>query len=116
MEIETKTVYEPTDKAMMFNRLLGMQEDYDILEMSISSLPNEIVFRARLPDCDMGEIRAIQAKAQETGFIRASELMKLQKAGFKKPLDVPARPMPKVRRHLKERARQKMFVGEPKSI
>ena len=77
---------------MIFNRPLRIQEEYDILEMSISSLPNEIVFRARLPDFDMGEIRAIQTKAQETGFIRASELMKLHKAGFKRPLDVPPRP------------------------
>jgi hypothetical protein len=116
LEIETKTVYEPTDKAMIFNRLLRIQEDYDILEMSISSLPNEIIFRARLPDFDMGEIRAIQTKAKETGFIRASELMKLQKAGFKRPVDVPPRPQPKDRRRLKERARQRMFVGEPRSL
>jgi hypothetical protein len=84
--------------------------------MSISSLPNEIVFCARLPDFDMGEIRAIQTKAQETGFIRASQLMKLQKAGFKRSLDVPPRPTPKDRRRLKERARQKMFIGEPRSL
>jgi hypothetical protein len=100
---------------MIFNRLLRIQEDYDILEMSISCLPNEIVFRARLPDFDMGEIRAIQTKAQETGFIRADELVKLQKAGYRRPLDVPPRPTPKDRRRLKERARQRMFVGEPRS-
>ena len=101
---------------MIFNRLMRMQEDYDILEMSISSLPNEIVFRARLPDFDMGEIKAIQNKAKDTGFIRASELMKPQKAGFKRPLDVPPKPQPKDRRRLKERARQKMFIGEPRSL
>jgi hypothetical protein len=84
--------------------------------MSISSLPNEIVFRTRLPDFDMGEIRAIQTKAQETGFIRADELIKLQKEGFKRPTDVPPKPIPKDRRRLKERARQKMFVGEPRSL
>jgi hypothetical protein len=115
-ETETKTVYEPTDKAMIFNRLMRIQEDYDILDASVSSLPNEIIFRARLPDFDMGEIRAIQTKAKETGFIQVDELMKIQKAGFRRPLDVPPKPQPKDRRRLKERARQKMFVGEPRSL
>jgi hypothetical protein len=82
IEIEAKRVYEPTDKAMIFNRLLRISEDYDTQHVSIESLPDEIVFRVRLPDFDMGEIRAIQAKAEQTGFIRVDELMKLQKAGF----------------------------------
>jgi hypothetical protein len=115
-EIETKTVYEPTDKAMIFNRLLRIQEDYDIIEATVSSMPNEIVFRVRLPDCDMGEVRAIQAKAKETGFIRVDELMRLQKAGFKRPREVPPKPAPKDRRRQRERAMQRMFVGERRSI
>jgi hypothetical protein len=98
LEIETKTVYEPTDKAMIFNRLLRIQEDYDLVSMTVSSLPNEIVFRACLPDFDMGEVRAIQAKAQETGFISVDELMKIQKAGFQRPREVPPKPTPKDRR------------------
>jgi hypothetical protein len=114
-EIESKTVYEPTDKAMIFNRLLRIQEDYDLVNMTVSSLPNEIVFRARLPDFDMGEVRAIQAKAEETGFIRVNELMKLQKAGFKRR-EVPPKPTPKDRKRLRERAMQRMFTGEPRSI
>jgi hypothetical protein len=81
------------------------KEDYDILEMKISSLPNEIVFRARLPDFDMRELRAIQNKAKETGFIRADELMKLQKAGFNRPQDVTATPTPTNRSRLRERAK-----------
>jgi len=100
---------------MIFNRLLRIQEDYDLVNMTVSSLPNEIVFRARLPDCDMGEIRAIQTKAKETGFIRVDELMRLQKAGFKRPREVPPKPTPKDRRRLRERAMQRMFVGEPRS-
>jgi hypothetical protein len=115
-EIETKTVYEPTDKALIFNRLMRIQEDYDLLSVSISSLPNEIVFRARLPDFDMKELRAIQYKAKETGFIRGDELMKLQKAGFKRPSDVKPKPMPKQRSRLLARARESMFAGEPRSI
>jgi hypothetical protein len=101
---------------MIFNRLLRIQEDYDVLGATVSSLPNEIVFRVRLPDFDMGEIRAIQARAEETGFIRVDELMKLQKAGFKRPREIPPKPTPKDRRRLRERARLQMFVGEPRSI
>lgn len=97
------------------NRLLRIQEDYDILAMTISAQPDEIVFRVRLPDFDMGEIRAIQTKAEETGFIRVDELMKLQKAGFKRPREVPPKPTPKDRRRLRERAMQRMFTGEPRS-
>ena len=115
-EIETKEVVEPTDKTRIFRRLQSIAEDYDIISMKIESLPNEIIFRIRLPDFDMGEIRAIQTKAKETGFIKVSELMKLQKAGYHRPVEVPPKPQPKDRRTLRERARQKMFVGEPRSI
>jgi len=115
-EVETKTVYEPSDKALIFKRLLRIQDDYDILETSISSVPDGIVFRVRLPGFDIGEVRAIQAKAEETGFIRVDELMKLQKAGYRRPPDVPPKPQPKDRRTLRERARQRMFVGEPRSL
>jgi hypothetical protein len=43
------------------------------------------------------EMRAIQAKQQETGFINVSELIELQKAGFQRPKDVPPKPTPKDR-------------------
>ena len=69
-----------------------------------------------LPDFDMSELRAVQYKQQETGFITAEELMKLQKAGFEQAIDVPPRPMPKDRRRFKERARQRMFNGEPRLL
>jgi hypothetical protein len=114
-EIETNAIYEPTDKALTFDHLMRIREDYDPLSVCISSLPNEIVFRARLPDFDMRELRAIHLKAKETGFIRADELMKLQKPRFKRPSDVTLKPHPNDRRHPKERARRKMFVGEPRS-
>ena len=116
LDIEIKEVLEPTDKTRIFNRLLRIQNDYDILGMSIESLPNEIVFRLRLPDFHMSEIRAIQAKSEETGFIRVDELMKLQKAGYNRPRQVPPKPQPKDRRTLRERAKQRTFVGEPRSI
>jgi hypothetical protein len=41
--------------------------------------------RIRLPDFDMGEMRAIQYKQEQTGFITADELMQLQKAGLNGP-------------------------------
>jgi hypothetical protein len=65
-ELEVKEVPEPTDKTRIFNRLLSIQNDYDILGMTIESLLNEIIFRDR--------------------------------------------------RTLRERARQRIFVGEPRSI
>jgi hypothetical protein len=116
IEKETKQVTEPTDKQRIFTRLLRLSEDYDMLKMRIESWPNEIVLRVTLPDFDMGELRAVQYKQQETGFITAEELMKLQRAGFSRPSDVPPRPMPKDRRTLRARARQSMFVGEPRSF
>ncbi len=54
---------------------MRIQEDYDILAMNPESLPDEIVLRVKLPDFDIGEIRAIQAKAQETGFITVEFLV-----------------------------------------
>jgi hypothetical protein len=116
IEVEKKEIVEPTDKTRIFRRLQSIAEDYDIISMNIRSLPNEIVFRIRLPDFDMGEIRAIQTKATETGFINVSELMKLQKAGYRRPVEIPPKPQPKDRQVLRERARRKIFVGEPRSI
>jgi hypothetical protein len=54
------------DKTRIFRRLQSIADDYDIVAMSIQSLPNEILFRIKLPDFDMGEIRAIKSKATET--------------------------------------------------
>jgi hypothetical protein len=115
-EEEIKQVYEPSDKARIFNRLLRIPEDYDTLGVSITSEADGITFKIRLPDYDMGEIRAIQAKAQETGFITADELIRLQKAGFRRPREVPLKPTPKDQHILRERGRQRMFQGEPRSI
>jgi hypothetical protein len=115
MEEEVKQVYEPTDKVRIINRLLRIPEDYDFIKMRIESLPDEIVLRIKVPDFDPSEMRAIQHKQQETGFINVDELIRLQKAGFRRPMDVPPKPTPKGNR-LRERATQRMFIGEPKSI
>ncbi|GEM_PF-773423 len=115
-EVEKKEIVEPTDKTRIFRRLQSIAEDYDIISMKIESLPNEIVFRIQLPDFNMGEIRAIKAKATEIGFIKVSELMKLQKAGYHRVVEVPPKPQPKDKHVLRQRARQRMFVGEPRSI
>ncbi len=114
--VEAKEVVEPTDKARIFNRLLKLGDDYDVLEMQLSSHPNEIILRIRLPDYDMGEIRAIQHKSEETGYISVEELIKLQRAGYRRPRDVPENPQPADRRLIRQRARERVFVGEPRSI
>jgi hypothetical protein len=75
---------------------------YDLLSVKVSSLPDEIVFRVGLPIFDMREIRAIQTKAKETGFIGVDELMKLRKAGFKRLGEVAPKPPPKTRRTLRQ--------------
>ena len=116
VEEEIKQVYEPTDKARIFNRLLKIPNDYDVLDVSITSEADGIIFKIRLPDYDMGELRAVQYKQEETGFITVQELMKLQKAGFRRSSEVPPKPQPKDRKTCKERARQRMFQGEPRSI
>jgi hypothetical protein len=111
---ETKQVTEPTDKQRIFNRLLiRLSEDYDIQNLNIESGPNEIILRVKLPDFDMSELRTVRYK-QETGFITVQELMELQRAGFRRPRDVPPTRQPKDKRILRERARQKMFIGEPR--
>jgi hypothetical protein len=69
--------------------LIRIPQDYDIIGFSITSETDGITFKIRLPDYDMGEIRAIKDKARETGFITVSELIELQKAGFNRPIDVP---------------------------
>jgi hypothetical protein len=73
--------------------------------MKIESLPNEIVFHILLPDFDMNEIRAIKTKATETGFINVSELMKLERAGYHRPVEVLPKPQPKDSATRRERAR-----------
>jgi hypothetical protein len=116
VETEIKQVYEPTDKARIFNRLLKISEDYDTLGVSVTSEADGIIFKIRLPDYDMAELRAVQQKQQETGFITLAELMKLQKAGFTRPSEVPPKPQPEGHKTLKERARQRMFQGESRSL
>lgn len=109
IEKVTKEVAEPTDKQRIFNRLLRLSEDYDIQTINIESKANELVLRVKLPDFDMSELRAVQYKQQETGFITADELMLLQKAGYSRPREVPPKPHPEDKRVLRERAKQRMF-------
>jgi len=115
-EEETKEVLEPTDKAMIVKRLLGIPEDYDVLGFTLSSEPNAISIRIRLPDFDMGELRAIQYKQQQTGFITVDELIRVQRAGYKSPTNLPPRPRPRDRATMRQRARQKAFAGDPRRI
>ena len=79
----------PTDRIKIIRRFLSLSDDYDLLGLQIEGRADELVFHVRLPDFDMGEMRAIQYKQQETGFITADELMKVQRAGYKRPAAVP---------------------------
>ena len=62
-------------------RLLRLQDDYDF-KVTLTSLPSEVAVRIQVPDVDHSEMRAIQEKQLETGFVTVSELMRLQKAGL----------------------------------
>ena len=114
--VDVQQVTEPTDRQRIFSRLMRLTEDYDMVRTTVESKPDEIVLRVRIPDFDMSELRAVQYNQQETGFITADELMRLQKAGSNRPIDIPPRRMPRNRRRFKERARQKIFQREPRSI
>lgn len=111
---EVKEVVEPTDRIRIIRRLLALSEDYDLLGMRVEGRADELIFHIRMPDFDMGEMRAIQYKQQETGFITVDELIRVQRAGYKSPSDVPPKPQPKDRATLRERARQRAFAGDPK--
>lgn len=110
-EEEVKQVYEPTDRTRIINRLLNLSKDYDFINVSLSSQPNEIVVRIQVPDFDPSEMRAIKEKQTETGFISVNELMQLQKAGFRRPREVAPKPAPKNRREARQRAMQRIFNG-----
>lgn len=94
-EEEIKETPAPNDKAMIVKRLLSIQDDYDVLGFTLTSEPSVISIKIRLPDFDMSELRTIQDKQRETGFITAEELMKVQRAGYKQPATVPPKPLPR---------------------
>ena len=66
---------------MIAKRLLRIPEDYDVLGYRLNSDAEGVSIKIKVPDFDMGEMRAIQHKQQETGFITVDELIRLQKAG-----------------------------------
>jgi hypothetical protein len=110
-EEEVKEVLEPTDRAMVTKRLMAIPEDYEVLGYTLTSEADAVSIRIRFPDFDMSEMRAIKDKQRETGFITADELLRLQKAGYNRPREVPPKPQPKERSVLRERARQRAFQG-----
>jgi len=111
---EIKQTIAPTDKASLMKRLLSISDDYDVLGFTLSSEPNVISIKIRLPDFDMSELRAIQSKQRETGFITVGELMKVQRAGYKQPIAVPPKPQPRDVATLRKRERQRVFSGDPR--
>jgi hypothetical protein len=107
--MEAKEVPLPTDRMKIILRFLSLSDEYDLLGLEIEGKPDELVFRVRLPDFDMGEMRAIQFKQQETGFITAEELMKVQRAGYRRPAAVPPKAQPSDVATLQKRERQQAF-------
>jgi hypothetical protein len=59
-EAESKEVALPSDRVKIIRRFLSLSDDYDLLGLKIEGRGDELVFRVRLPDFDMGEMRAIQ--------------------------------------------------------
>ena len=113
-EEEVKETVQPTERTMIVKRLLSLPEDYDVLGFTLSSEANVISIKIRLPDYDMGELRAIQYKRQETGFITVDELIKVQRASYKQPTAVPPKPQPRDMATLRKNEKQSAFAGDPR--
>ena len=113
-EVEAKEVPLPTDRMKIIHRFLSLSDDYDLLGLEIEGKPDELVLHIRFPDFDMGEMRMIQYKQQETGFITAEELMKVQRAGYQRPVAVPPKPQPSHVATFRKRERQQAFAGGPR--
>jgi hypothetical protein len=94
--------------------LLSIPDDYDVLGFTLSSESDGVSIKFRLPDFDMGELRAIQFKQRKTGFITVEELNKVQRAGYKQPKAVPPKPQPRDVATLRKRERQQAFAGGPR--
>ena len=112
---EAKEIPVPTDRTKLIRRLLSLSDDYDVVGIHLTSEPNVISVRIRLPDFDLGELRAIQWKQCETGFITADELMRVQKAGYKQPTAIPPK-QPRNVATLRKMQRQRAFTGECRPI
>ena len=54
-EDEVKEGPIPTDRVKIIRRFLSLSDEYDLLGLNVEAKPNELVFRIRLPDFDMGE-------------------------------------------------------------
>ena len=115
-EEEVKETPAPTDKAKIMKRLLSITDDYDVLGFTLSSESDGVSIKFRLPGSDMSELRTIQYKQRETGFITVEELIKVQRAGYKHPKAVPPKPQPHDVATLRKRERQQAFAGEPRTI
>jgi hypothetical protein len=113
-EAESKEVALPSDRMKIIRRFLSLSDDYDLRRLVIEAGAGELVFRVRLPDFDMGEMRAIQYKQEETGFITVDELMKVQRAGYTKPTVIPPKPQPQEVVTLRKRERQRAFAEGPR--
>ncbi len=112
-EEEVKETLQPTQRIMILKRLLNLPEDYDVLGFTLSSEANNVIsLKIRLPDFDMGELRAIQYKQQETGFITVDELIKVQRAGYRQHTAVPPKPEPSDVVTLRKKEKQRAFVGD----
>ncbi len=104
----------PSDRIKIIRRFLSLSDDYDLRGLVIEAGAGELVFRIRLPDFDMGEMRAIQYKQEETGFITVDELIKVQPAGYTRPTAIPPKPQPREVATLRKRERQRAFAEGPR--
>jgi hypothetical protein len=114
LEVEAKEVALPSDRMKIIRRFLSLSDDYDLKGLVIEAGAGELVFRVRLPDFDMGEMRAIQYKQEETGFITVDELLKIQRAGYQRPTVIPPKPQPQDVATLRKRERQHAFARDPR--
>lgn len=114
--LEVKETIAPTDKTMLMKRLLSIPDDFDLVGFTLGSEPNVISIKIRLPDFDLGELRAIQNKQRETGFITVDELIKVQRAGYKHAAAVRPKPRPRDVLTLQKMERQRAFAGDRSPI
>jgi hypothetical protein len=113
-EVESKEVAVPTDRVKIIRRFLSLSDEYDVLGLEIEAKADELVFHVRLPDFDVSELRAIQWKQRETGFVSVEELMKVRRAGYKRPIEVQRKPEPHDVGTLRKREREQAFAGSPR--
>jgi len=76
-----------TSSGRLLNRLLKVDEDYDVKDVSIQSDANAVTLGIEFPEYDRARLRRLAYKPTEKNYITVSELMELHKAGFRSQED-----------------------------